>query len=221
MQKNGANNTILLVCSDIFGISPALQAFFSSWRGALLLLSPYSKQQHFSDDKKAYQYFQQQGGLDSYRLKLRQTLNQLAIQQLNQPKTVIAVGFSAGAAAIWCELGLELATTATQLNQSRLVQQAFCFYAGQIRHFPELTPCCPTTLIWTQEPHFDVKALSSALADKHNVSQILCRYHHGFINPKSGGYHKQGAVYYQRWLMAKLQQEAAVIKTDVISTKLT
>lgn len=205
-QKNRASNCTLLVCSDIFGISAELQAFCQDWRGELLLLSPYSQQQHFSNDEKAYQYFQQQGGLDSYRKKLQQTLRQLATLPQSQQQTVIAVGFSAGAAALWCELGFAQNSKTPSKNRACVVQQAFCFYGGQIRHFAQLNPCCPTTLIWAQESHFDVNLLAAALADKHNVSNSLCRYNHGFINPQSGGYHKQGAAYYQRWLMSRLHQ---------------
>lgn len=232
--KNRNNNCTLLVCSDIFGINPALEAFFRDWQGELLLLSPYAKQQHFSNDEQAYQYFLQHGGLDSYRQKLRQTLHQLATAQ----QTVLAVGFSAGAAALWCELSCEPGgnpgyepgcgsgdkpgckvgsqRVSEQVTNSALatqaapglqfVRQAFCFYGGQIRHFAELSPCCPTTFIWAQEPHFDVKALSGVLAQKHHVSSYISHYQHGFINPKSAGYHKQGAAYYQRWFMAKLHK---------------
>lgn len=229
LPKSRAHNCTLLVCSDIFGINPALQAFFSGLDGELLLLSPYTKQQHFCDDEKAYQYFQQQGGLDSYRQKLRQTLNHLAIQQHQQQQTVIAVGFSAGAAALWCELGgelaaelgselaheldgelaAELANSAAAKPQSTVIQQAFCFYGGQIRHFADLSPACQTELIWAQERHFDVKALATVLNGNKNVSSRHCGYSHGFINPKSAGYHKQGAAYYQRWLLSKLHQLGA------------
>ena len=221
--KNTARNSTLLVCSDIFGINPALNAFFSGWQGELVLVSPYAKQQYFSDDKKAYQYFQQHGSLDSYRQKLRQTLHQLATQQQQKQQTVIAVGFSAGAAALWCELGYEpgcefgseqggeQTTNSESAKQAapaqQLVRQAFCFYGGQIRHFAKLSPSCPTTFIWAQEPHFDVKALAGVIAEKRHIGSHLCRYNHGFINPKSAGYHKQGAAYYQRWLMAKLHQQ--------------
>lgn len=217
--KTRNNNCTLLVCTDIFGINPALEAFFRDWQGELLLLSPYAKQQDFSDDKQAYQYFQQHGGLDSYRQKLRLTLHQLATAQ----QTVLAVGFSAGAAALWCELscergigagdkpGSEQTTNSASATQAapglQFVRQAFCFYGGQIRHFAELSPCCPTTFIWAQEPHFDVEALSGVIAQKHQVRCYLSRYKHGFINPKSAGYHKQGAAYYQRWLMSKLHQQ--------------
>jgi len=223
LPKNRNNNCTLLVCSDIFGNNPALEAFFRDWQGELLLLSPYAKQQHFSNDEQAYQYFLQHGGLDSYRQKLRQTLHQLATAQ----QTVLAVGFSAGAAALWCELSCELgvgasdkpgsvqggeqttnSASATQAAPGlQFVRQAFCFYGGQIRHFAELSPCCPTTFIWAQEPHFDVKALSGVLAQKHHVSSYISHYQHGFINPKSAGYHKQGAAYCQRWLMAKLHRQ--------------
>ena len=238
LPKNSPNNGTLLVCSDIFGITPALKSFFSDWHGELLLLSPYTQELHFADEKNAYQYFQQQGGLDSYRQKLRLMLVQLAAQQQHLQKNVIAVGFSAGAAALWCELGCELGSelgcelrakqdsvpepelkgnpgierpeNCVSVNKSALVQQAFCFYGGQIRHFAALTPSCATTLIWAQEPHFDVQALAAVVAEKQHISSYLCRYQHGFINPKSAGYHKQGAAYYQRFLLAKLRH----IKAD-------
>lgn len=192
MRKNHNHQLPLLVCSDIFGITPALQALFRPWRGPLLWLSPYQQSHQFQHDEQAYRYFLQQGGLDSYRHKLQQLLQNHA-QSSSAP--LLAVGFSAGAAALWCEAAA---------IEPGLIKQAFCFYGGQIRNYPELQPKCPTSLIWARESHFDVKALAQTVAATANVSSRFCQYGHGFINPASAQYHKQGAAFYQRWLLQQL-----------------
>lgn len=196
MRNKHLQQLPLLVCSDIFGVTPALQAQFSAWRAPLLWLSPYQQTHQFQHEEQAYRHFVKQGGLDSYRQKLQQLLQQLSQQDAQSCQMpLLAVGFSAGAAALWCEIA--------QI-QPGVIKQAFCFYGGQIRFYPELQPQCPTSLIWTKEQHFDVKALAQAVSGTANVSSRCCDYGHGFLNPSSLQYHKQGAAYYQRWLLQQL-----------------
>lgn len=189
----------LLVCTDIFGATPDLLTMFRPWRGQLQVLSPYDKPYQFPDEQRAYQHFQQQGGLEHYRHKLQLLLLE---QRLSAQTPLLAVGFSAGAAALWCE---------SAMLSAGLIAQAYCFYGGQIRHYAELQPQCPTSLLWALETHFDQRQLAARLAGMPHVSSKHCHYAHGFMNPASANYRKQGAAYYQRWLMAQLQQRVALL----------
>jgi len=191
----------LLVATDIFGETPELLDWLMPVVQAadltLQLVSPYSMP--FSDtavstalaasperapDQQAYQRFMLQGGIDAYAKKL----------QLNfdaQHEDFIALGFSAGAAALW-----QLAAK----PQLRL-KQLFGFYGGQIRHCSELQPLVSTTLIWAQEAHFDVDQLHRQLQQMTFVQSNLTPYRHGFINPHSVGYNREAASDYQQWMI--------------------
>jgi dienelactone hydrolase len=184
----------LLVCTDIFGITPALQAWLAPLTAQPLLLSPYDQMVEFSDDGTAYQFFTQQGGLTAYQQKLKQYLAQ-------QQGPLVVLGFSAGAAVLWSAMAIGV-----QGQHGSQLQQAWLFYGGQIRLQPQLQPCCPTKLIWSQESHFDVAALHQQLSTTDLVDSELTCYAHGFLNPASQGYHPEAATHYQRWLTRELQE---------------
>lgn len=196
----------LIVATDIFGETPELVAWLTPLVQAadltLELVSPYKAQ--FTDiavatarltalpparaaDELAYQRFLQQGGMDAYVKKLQHSLK-------TQQEPFFAIGFSAGAAALW------------QLTAQPLpwLTQAWCFYGGQIRHCSELQPLVRTTCIWAQETHFRVEQLHEQLAQRALVQSYLTSYQHGFINPHSAGFNSEAASYYQLWLMEHL-----------------
>ncbi|WP_348731949.1 hypothetical protein [Rheinheimera texasensis] len=182
----------LLVATDIFGATPALRETLAtlpeilSGQLQLTLCQPDScvnTSTVFTDDHLAYQAFLQQGGLERYQQQVLQTLTAL------QPDLVL--GFSAGAAALWCSLSSADCADSTG-------QALFC-YGGQIRQHRELTPHWPVTCLWSDESHFDVMALQQQLGHSGNVRQQHWPQRHGFINPHSTGYDATAAaVFWQR-----------------------
>ncbi|WP_022661810.1 dienelactone hydrolase family protein [Paucidesulfovibrio longus] len=105
-----------------------------------------------------------------------------------------AVGFSAGAAAVW----------ALACGTGPLPAHAFCFYGSGIRHMTERAPRCPVdAVIPCREPHFDVAALGRALAAHSNVTCHATPWLHGFMNPLSPNLAPDG---YALWL-ARLEAE--------------
>lgn len=190
---------ILLVASDIFGKTPELSHWLKpiahTCNATLQLLSPYPESPDASamlthsgtTDAMAYQHFLASGGLEAYRQKLQQQLACFA-------EPVTAIGFSAGAAALW--------QLAAQPNSG--IGRLIAFYGGQIRNFSTLQPLIATTCIWSEEPHFDVAALHHQLKQQPLVSSALTSYQHGFINPYSAGFNQQAAGYYQQWLINHL-----------------
>jgi len=191
----------LLVATDIFGETAELLDWLMPVVEAadltLQVVSPYTMpftnpsslpasavNPECSPDQHAYQRFVQQGGIDAYAKKL----------QLNfdaQHEEFIALGFSAGAAALW-----QLAA-----KPQLWLKQLLGFYGGQIRHCSELQPLVSTTLIWAQEAHFDVDQLHRQLQQTTFVHSNLTPYQHGFINPLSVGYNREAASDYQQWLI--------------------
>lgn len=180
----------LLVCTDIFGITPALQHWLAQLPAKLTLVSPYQQSYQFEHDEAAYQHFSFEGGINAYQQKLAVVLSE-------QTQPWFGLGFSAGAAVLWSAL------SATG-QQADGCQRAWLFYGGQIRHQAQLQPLCPTTLIWAQEDHFDVVALHQQLASKAGLQSELTKYRHGFINPASSGYQQAAACYYQQKLAFEL-----------------
>ncbi len=190
----------LVVATDIFGHTAELD----SWCKPLLqltdltleVLTPYPKEllaarlhgePSAAADTRAYQLFLQHGGMQAYVEKLHQHLQ-------STTDHYIAVGFSAGAAAMW--------QLAAQLQPC--MQQLFCFYGGQIRSCAQLQPKVKTTLIWAEEPQFDVGKIHQAMLDRNNIRSYLTPYRHGFINPHSAGYQREAASFYQHWLLDQL-----------------
>jgi len=181
----------LLVCSDIFGVTKALREQISQITDDYLLLAPASAELAadsdgclFADDQVAYQAFLAAGGLALYQQKVAAAL------QVYQPSHLL--GFSAGAAALW--------QSAADAHLVANVQQGLLCYGGQIRHLTELSPKCALTLLWADESHFCVEALSLQIAHLHTqlapqlsakatpVTQLHWAYGHGFINPCSKNY---------------------------------
>lgn len=189
----------VFVATDIFGETPELltwlEPIVQASGGVLELVSPYlapfAKDIIASKtgvaDEQAYQQFLAHGGLSAYVEKLQQRLK---IQQ----EPYVAIGFSAGAAALW-----QLA-----VSPQAGLRHLFAFYGGQIRHYAELVPLVRTTLIWAEETHFDVRQLEQQLAQQPQVTSQLTPYQHGFINPYSVGYNNKAASDYQRWLIENI-----------------
>ncbi len=190
----GIKQPNVLVCTDIFGMTPALTAWLAPITAHPLVLSPYDQVVEFSDDMAAYQFFTEQGGLAAYQQKLHQYLAQ-------QQNPLFVLGFSAGAAVLWSAIATE-----TLAQHCAQFQHAWLFYGGQIRLQPQLQPSCPTTLIWSQENHFDVVALHQQLSSTDKVDSELTGYAHGFLNPASQGYDAKAARHYQLWLKNELDQ---------------
>ena len=115
-----------------------------------------------------------------------------------QKQTYVALGFSVGATTLW-----QLASTSQPW-----LQQALCFYGGQIRHHWHLTPQVPIQLIWAQESHFDVTALHQQLQDCQQVTSVVTSYRHGFLNPHSSGFDAAAACHYQNLISQMLISQA-------------
>lgn len=184
----------LLVATDIFGATPALQQALVALQGndqslQIDICQPDSCEGGpvFADDQLAYQAFVQQGGLEGYQSKV--------YASLQAKQADLLLGFSAGAAALWCVLS----TVRPQAGKALLC------YGGQIRQHTALMPQWPVTCLWSDELHFDVRALQQQLQQYSGIEQQHWPQQHGFINPHSKGYQAQAAAEFwrrcQHWLV--------------------
>ena len=182
--------THVLVLSDIFGLCAGLERLLTDLRqsGATLhLVDPYQgKTQQFADEAQAYAAYTAHCGHDAYA-----ALAAKALQQSSQPFN-LAIGFSAGATALWRALA--------ETDSSKLTQ-AILFYPGQIHQHLMLKPQVPTQVIFGHsEPHFAVDAICRQL-QQQGVTAISTPYAHGFINPASKAFDEAG--YQQQFVKLK------------------
>ncbi len=172
---------LVVVITDIFGQGAGLSRLLADLRqsGATLhLVDPYQgRAQQFADEEQAYAAYSAECGHDAYA-----TLAAEALQHSSQPFD-LAIGFSAGASALW----RALAST----DSSRL-KQAVLFYPGQIHQHLTLKPQVPTQVIFGHsEPHFAVDDICRQL-QQQGVTAISTPYAHGFINPASKAFNEAG-----------------------------
>ncbi|WP_027670720.1 dienelactone hydrolase family protein [Rheinheimera baltica] len=184
--------TRVVVLSDIFGLCAGLerlQADLNQAGAAVQLVDPYQgKRQQFADEASAYAEYIAQCGHDAYAAIAAQVF-----ANSKQPFD-LAIGFSAGATALW----RALANTDT-----RLLKQAILFYPGQIYQHLALTPAVPTQVIFGHsEPHFAVTDICSQLQQKPGVTAVSTDYAHGFMNPASQAFDEAG---YQQQLSKLLK----------------
>ena len=171
----------VLVLSDIFGLCAGLErllADLSQAAAVVQLIDPYQgTRRQFADEAQAYAAFSAQCGHDAYAAIAAQAL-QSSVKPID-----LAIGFSAGATALW----RALANTDT-----RQLKQAILFYPGQIHQHLALKPRVPTQIIFGHsEPHFAVTDICQQL-QQQGISAISTPYAHGFMNPASQAFAEAG-----------------------------
>lgn len=173
-----------LLVTDIFGQCHGLQQLLSAMAAPerqFTLLDPYQgKLQAFPSEQQAYVAYTAQCGHEHYAALVA---THLAVSAY---PISLAMGFSAGASALWRAIAGE------QGCQSRILQ-ALLFYPGQIYKHLDLIPKIPVKVIFgASEPHFAVADLCLALSQKPHVEAVVTPYKHGFMNPASQAFRKEG-----------------------------
>ncbi|MBT3486212.1 MAG: hypothetical protein HOG03_03120 [Desulfobacula sp.] len=175
----------ILIASDIFGKTPALEALVSRierYYADAKIIDPYnSEYQKFSDENDAYSFFQQNIGFSGYSYLVRQEIKKLK-------DSSILLGFSIGASAIW---------TSSDISGLPQETKAFCFYGSQIRNYLNIFPEIEINLYFPiSENHFDVIDLIEKVSLKPNVNCTQTSFYHGFMNTLSKNYDEYGYLKY-------------------------
>ncbi|MAA96289.1 MULTISPECIES: hypothetical protein [unclassified Arsukibacterium] len=146
----------------------------------ITVIDPYQQQtQSFSDEQQAYAAYSEQCGHDNYA--------SIVARAIQQPVD-LAIGFSAGASALWRALSTPAAAN---------IKQAMLFYPGQIHHHLKLTPDIPASIIFgASEPHFNVDSMLQLLSQKPSVNACKTAYQHGFMNLPSAAFNAAGYQHY-------------------------
>jgi dienelactone hydrolase len=175
----------LIIVSDIFGRTAALESFASEFPGQVEIIDPYNSEiMGFDCEDNAYSYFTTEVGLDVYADKLSNRIKALTDH-------VTLLGFSVGASAIW--------KLSHEKNLSNVVGAAL-FYSSQIRYYTDIEPLFPICLVFPKtEVYFSVSELIQSLKQKENVEIHHSSFLHGFMNYHSRNYN---ATAYNKYTQA-------------------
>lgn len=185
----------LLIATDIFGKTPALEALadqLASRVGSHVIVDPYGgMDRKFDSESEAYAVFQRTIGLEAY-IQMVST----AIECLKAP--VFLIGFSVGASAVWALSGESVLSVGAGTR-------AICFYGSQIRHFMHVNPLIELDLIFpAHEPHFQVADLMERLSLHKRVRCHQAPYLHGFMNRLSTNFNAVAYDDYSQMLRKKM-----------------
>ena len=189
----------LILITDIFGEGEWTQSLIGGWRAlanssptlnvTCHLISPYAQPQNFQNEEDAYHAFVASGGMDALieRTKvLLQNLEKEAALANKALNDVVLAGFSAGAAAAWCVNDMK----GSEYN----IRHTIGFYPGQIRHYLELEPEGPITLLFpVKENHFELAPVINELTKKALCTCWQNNLPHGYLNPNSVNYRRDAS----------------------------
>ncbi|MBC3918840.1 hypothetical protein H8L32_15215 [Undibacterium sp. CY18W] len=187
---------VLLIVTDVFGNTPAIASFARQFPLPCLIASPFSGETiQYPAETLAYHAFIAQGGVAAYADKLSRLIGD------NQSSLRYAIGFSAGASALW--LNSENPVMAN-------LQQAVLFYGSRIREHRDIQPGCPARLIFAeQEAAFEPAELVSDLRRRGHAAELVKGSRHGFMNPYSSGFCLKTQERYLQELLELTQISAA------------
>jgi len=166
---------MLLLATDIFGHTPEVQALARQLGGTARIVSPYGDDRpRFASEIEAYAAFTARTSITKYAEHLSAKLHERPLD--------LAVGFSAGASALWlclADAGLE----------PWLPTRTVLYYGSRIRDHAHLEPRRHARLIFAErEASFDPSALVRLLCARGQNAEVLPGSAHGFMNPLSPGY---------------------------------
>ncbi|QJQ05763.1 hypothetical protein EJG51_007775 [Undibacterium piscinae] len=189
----------VLIATDVFGITPAVASLVRSLGCECIVVSPFDDPAlWFQSEQKAYHAFLAEGGISRYASKVTARLQEQTLAASGASRIQMAIGFSAGASALWM--------ASAQPEAARL-QAAVLFYGSRIRDLQKLQPQCPVRLIFAEkETAFDAAALSKDLQSLGHQAELARNTSHGFMNPYSRGFHVKTQALYLTQLAAQIQE---------------
>ena len=103
------------------------------------------------------------------------------------------------------------ATLAWRCSKNPNCAGVIACYGSRIRAFPEVTPRCPTLLLFAEKDSFEVPALAERLEQNPNTRIRLFPGELGFLDPGSGHFHKLSAKEAEAEILRFLSEESARI----------
>lgn len=186
---------VILIATDVFGHTAAVDALVRQWHQPALIVSPFSDNtRQFYSEQEAYQAFLAEGGIRRFAEKL------LSAMEQHQASLRFAIGFSAGASALWINSVKPVAAN---------LQNAVLFYGSRIREYRDIQPLCPVRLIFAeQEAAFNAQELVQDLHTRGHHAELVKGSKHGFMNAYSRGSCVKTQAKYCAELQQMMQQTA-------------
>ncbi|KXH83760.1 dienelactone hydrolase family protein [Sporosarcina sp. HYO08] len=171
----------VIVLHEIYGVNEHITSFCKTLREYNLeVICPNLLGRHaypYSEEKVAYENFMQNISFTTAALEIQHLIENIK----DRYEKIFVVGFSVGATIAWL--------CSTNINIHGVVG----FYGSRIRNYLEVTPKCPTLLIFPEEEKsFDVNEIISSLSE--NVEMIQLKGQHGFCDPFSTHFNKDSAT---------------------------
>ncbi|MBC3860991.1 hypothetical protein H8K32_02675 [Undibacterium jejuense] len=163
----------VLIATDVFGHTPAVSGLVRQLSVNAIVVTPWDDpENHFYSEQDAYQAFIVEGGVSRYAEKLKSILQE-------QTSLKFAIGFSAGASALWIN---------SEHRCMQQLQNTVLFYGSRIREYRNIQPICPVRLIFAEhEAAFTPRELVSDLQQRGHQAEIAKATKHGFMNSYSRG----------------------------------
>jgi dienelactone hydrolase len=177
------SDTAIIVLHEIYGVNQHMQyicKLLSEYDFDVFCPNLLEQEMAFdySEEEKAYRNFMEDVGFEDTLVKIKSLL--LGIRE--KYKNVYLIGFSVGATVAWL------------CSEEKLVDGIIGYYGSRIRNYMELSPQCPTLLIFPdEEKSFKVNELVAVLDGKQNVEVHQFSGQHGFSDPFSSKYNEQSA----------------------------
>ncbi len=187
-----ASSPVLLIVTDVFGNTPAIASFARQFPLPSLIAAPVHEQPaQYPNEQVAYHAFIAEGGVATYASHVADLIQQ------HQDSLRFAIGFSAGASALWLNSG--------NTAMSRL-ERTVLFYGSRIRDHREIQPLCPVHMIFAeQEVAFEPAELVSDLRRRNHNAELVRGSKHGFMNPYSNGFCLKTQERYMKELLEMTQ----------------
>lgn len=172
------SNSVIIVLHEIYGLNQHIQIVCQKFSMAgydIICPNLIDQEQPFEYNlqEEAYYHFMNNIGFD---LGV-QRIKHLMIQAQKQYKHVFILGYSIGATIAWlCS------------SEDNMCDGIIGYYGSRIRDYMNITPKCPTLLIFpSEEKSFNVEELVDSLV-KRNIDAHIVRGKHGFSDPFSKNY---------------------------------
>lgn len=171
---------LVLFVTDIFGHTPEAQALARQLGGSARIVSPYGGDRpRFASEMEAYAAFSAASSVEHYA--------KAVAGELARARYDLAVGFSAGAAALWLALGMTMWRALDKAPAPPA--HAVLYYGSRIRQHAELRPAGNTLLIFAErEASFNPVELVASLRAGGINAVVLPGTAHGFMNRLSPGW---------------------------------
>ena len=192
-EKCEKNKQAIIILHEIYGVNEFIKAQCQKFTKAsydvfcpnMIDKPPFS----YDESKEAYDLFKKNVGFEGYK-----EVNDLVNQLKDNYDHVFILGFSVGATIAW------------RCCENSLCSGIVACYGSRIRDYTNLTPYCPTLLLFAKEDSFDVNALVCQLREKHHLSIIEVDAQHGFMDSYSEYYNIQQSKYAEESIVNFLSQ---------------